>query len=387
MQILWFRSVLLASLVWFGFLASLLGAADPEAIYKEATEKREAGDIAGAIEGYSRVLELDPQAVEVWFERGTARMIRCDWGAARADFSQIIHLNPEHVRAYRLRGAVLQEEKDYEGAMADLDRAVALDPYHAGTYSTRGEIRSAQERWEEALVEFNESIRLDDSMPGVFFQRAKVLSALGEARAAIEDYTRVLKQNPKFAEAWRARAWLRFQAYEWEEAIADARIVLELEPKSADAARAVGFAQFGARDYAASAVTLGKAADLAGDELGDRAFPIFMRHLALVRQGAPDDRLKKELASWDPESWATAIGRFLLGELSEDELDGLAEQGEHRDGRQCEVNFYIGVLRLHAGDKPTARLRFRASVAAKMTDYIEHTLAYNELFEVEPWKK
>jgi len=388
MQFSLWRSAILGVFLWLGGFASLLAAADLEKLLEEASQKREARDLVGAIAIYDRMLEQDSKAEHVWFERGTAKLFSGDWSGARADFTQTIRLNPQHVLAYRLRAAVLQEEKDYENAMADLDRAVSIDPDRAETYTARGEIRSAQERWDQAMAEFDQAIGLGDTSWNAYFHRARVHSARGDGRSAYSDYSDALEMNPEFAQGWQERAWLQFGNYEWKDAIADGRRALELKPESADAARVIGCSHFGARDYAAAAEMLGQAADWTNhDDHVNRALALFLRHLALRRQGAEDDRLKTEVSSWDPDLWTTAIGRYLLGQSSEDELDRLAETGsDDQEGRECEVNFFIGVYRLQAGDTSTARLRFRTAVAKKLPDYIEQTLAWNELFGLDPWR-
>ena len=191
---------------------------------------------------------------------------------------------------------------------------------------------------------------------------------------------------PDQADALHQRAWLHFAARNWPAAIADGRKVLTLVPESVTACRVTGYAEFGAGDYAGAADTLGRAADLAGDDLDQKAFALFIRHLAAQRAGKPDDRLKRAVATWPADTWAATIGCFLTGELSEEKFDELTEAADPAEnaGRECEANFYIGMVRLQAGDKPTARLRFRAAIATKVTTFVEFTLSERELERLKP---
>jgi lipoprotein NlpI len=80
--------------------------------------------------------------------------------------------------------------------------------------------------------------------------------------------------------------------------------------------------------------------------------------------------------------WVQAIAKFIVGQISEDELETAAkdtpDDGELM-GRACEMHFYIGLARKQAGDKSTARLRFQSAIGTDQKTYIEHALASAEL--------
>lgn len=82
-----------------------------------------------------------------------------------------------------------------------------------------------------------------------------------------------------------------------------------------------------------------------------------------------------------------AIGKFIAGQIDEAQLEAIAENGPDEKTRAeqlCEAHFYIALVRLHAGDRPTARLRFRAAEATQKTKFFEHTLAKAELQRLAP---
>lgn len=55
-----------------------------------------------------------------------------DWAGAIAHFTRAIELNPNYIPAYTNRGASKNAMGDIEGALADLNKVLALDPKAPG---------------------------------------------------------------------------------------------------------------------------------------------------------------------------------------------------------------------------------------------------------------
>ncbi len=103
---------------------------------------KELGDYAAALEDYSRVLALAPDAY--WFNRrGLTYEELKDFEHAKADYSRAIELDPKWAVAYNNRGFAKLNLKDFAGAKQDFQTAIKLDPSAptpyvnlAGTYWT-----------------------------------------------------------------------------------------------------------------------------------------------------------------------------------------------------------------------------------------------------------
>ena len=95
-----------------------------------ASAYREMGDLEAALEDYTYVLELHPDAY--WFNR---------------------------------RGLVYEELKQFEEAIADYTRALELEPKWAVAYNNRGFARLNLKQFEKAKSDFETAIRLDPSAP------------------------------------------------------------------------------------------------------------------------------------------------------------------------------------------------------------------------------
>ena len=65
-------------------------------------------------------------------------MSAVDYDIVKKDLDQVIQLAPDFVYAYFNRGNVMSSLKDYRGALADYDKAIELSPAFAEAYYNRG---------------------------------------------------------------------------------------------------------------------------------------------------------------------------------------------------------------------------------------------------------
>lgn len=360
---------------------NVLAAEKIEKLFSDGNAKFDAGEYAAAIEVYNSILEQEPKADNVLVRRAIAKHSLKDVSGARADLAQAISLNPQHPDAYRVRAMIRYQANDLTGILADVDKAVQYDPENALVHAMRGEIRAELGNLTEALSDFGRAIELAAEVPAYFHARGLIHNRLGNSSQALADYSRAIRLDPNYSPAMSDRAWLRFHRAEWAAAIADGRRTIELTPTAADAMRLVGYAHFAQGDYAAAVEILDQA--IAADKTtGGAAFAMFIRHFAKLRLNQPDRLVATSWGHWSDEPWTQSIGRFIAGQVDEEQIEAAARDTKEEttlSDRLCEMHFYIGLSRLQAGDKSTARLRFEASRATKATTFIEYTLAQAEL--------
>lgn len=380
-----------------------LHAADQDALeqrFQEANAKVDSGEFQPALDIYNEILEAEPKAGNVWVMRAIAKWKLKDLSGARADLAQAISLHPDNIDAYRVRGQMRYEAKDYTNSLADFTKAIdlvktnvkaiaaagddegahAYETENAELYGMRAEVENKLEDHPSAIHDLTRAIELKPDYVAAFYLRGQLYEASNEPTAAEEDYSKAIELSPKHADALNNRAWVRFHALKWDDAIADGKKALEIAPKAAVAMRVVGYAQFAKGDYAEAAKTLAAAAD--ADPTSGAAYALFVRHHALLRTGGVDKRLATSWGNWKDDPWLQAIAKFLTSQIDEDTLEAAAkdtpDDGELA-GRACEMHFYIGLARLQAGDKPTARLRFRSALNTEQKTYIEDALSHAEL--------
>ena len=81
---------------------------------------------------------MKPYLSEPYFFRGLAKLNLDDYEGAIQDYSKAIELNPNYFHAYMYRGVAWHNLRKYEEAMADYAQAIALEPRDAYVYANRG---------------------------------------------------------------------------------------------------------------------------------------------------------------------------------------------------------------------------------------------------------
>jgi tetratricopeptide (TPR) repeat protein len=84
------------------------------------------GDQMGAVEAYSKVLEMKPQDAPAFYSRGAAYFGLGSYWQAIKDFTRAIELNPQFAKAYSSRGAAWYKLGDRRQAFTDLRIAAGL---------------------------------------------------------------------------------------------------------------------------------------------------------------------------------------------------------------------------------------------------------------------
>lgn len=116
-------------------------------------------------------------------------------------------------------------------------------------------------------------------------------------------------------------------------------------------------------------------------------FPRFRVWLIRARLGeteAATSELQTYLAgrtTGKPDDWASKVGHFLTGQLSELEFLAAAKDADQKTeaSKLCQAYFYAGSKRLFAGDKATAMDYLQRSIATDRKDFIEYASAVAEL--------
>ena len=103
-----------------------------------------------AAKHYTQAIQLDPNQVSAYNNRGLVYQHKGDYKEAIKDFDRAINLDPNDAIAYYNRGLVYQHKGDYEKAIADYTQAIQLTPDLAQAYSNRGEVLLHLRDWEKA---------------------------------------------------------------------------------------------------------------------------------------------------------------------------------------------------------------------------------------------
>ena len=202
---------------------------------------------------------------------------------------------------------------------------------------------------EGAIADHTKAIELKPDFANAYHSRGIAKQAKGDMDGAFADYTSAIELNPKLAWAYYGRGCLRYNAHAFTDALDDFRKTIKLDSSN---------------EYARFQVWL----ICARQGETEAATTELQTYLAGRTTGKLDD-------------WASKIGHFLVGQLSEPEFLTATKNADQKKekGQSCEAYFYAGSKRLFAGDKPMAEDYFQKSITTDQKDYMEYLNAAAEL--------
>ena len=188
--------------------------------------KYQAEDYFGAIEDFSKVIELDASIYSVYFAyfgRGQAKSKIEDFLGAIDDYGKAIKLvgdgygiNLHHLKDNRKNISVISHQvhlscavvkskiKDYSGAIADYSKAIKLNPDDFQAYAGRGEARLEVRDFRGAIEDFSKVTGFFPHNPLAYIKRGQAKSIINDHAGAIDDYSKVIKLNPYYWDAYDA---------------------------------------------------------------------------------------------------------------------------------------------------------------------------------------
>jgi tetratricopeptide (TPR) repeat protein len=159
----------------------------------EGIGQHQAGNLNGAIESYSKAIEIDPKFAAAFHFRGKAHAGLDDLKAAVSDQTKAIRIEPKFVDALMDRGTLMRTSGNYDGAISDFSRVIKL------------------------TKDIN-----------AYFQRGLSYLGKNDYNRAIADFTQVIKSAPNFAEAYRQRAIAYSKSGDMTRAQADEATVADM---------------------------------------------------------------------------------------------------------------------------------------------------------------
>ena len=310
--------------------------------------------------------------------------------------------------------------KDYAGAIADLTRALAINPLDADLHGARGDAYRATGNLDEAINDYGAAegftpeqlgdYRMPEQLRSLVLARGRQRQQAGDTTGAARDFAAIGKDA-----GWAAEDLLRTHdsagamrvldpviaaapMAELHAARADARRMLPGQQAAAEAdyTQAIELARQGKMQIPANQRVLpahwlykrghvrrwlgnftGAAEDFraALPQLGtgsiinrsDAALWLFL----VQGEAGHRDEAGRELQATDRTDWWPAgqqTARFLLGEITESELDAIVAKS-NQDGDRLKAELLSGLLRRQAGDEAGAFARFRQ--AARRTSHDE----------------
>ncbi len=153
---------------------------DAVAIFNQAQEIHEKGDIAGAIALYKKALKVFPDFPEAEYQCGSALLSLGQKADAERAFRRAVELRPDWTLPLTSLGSLLLSEGDLTGAEKFLSKAIEIDDQSFPALAAMAELKL---RTKAPALVLNELLTKITTLTG----KAKPTASLWTARAALEN--------------------------------------------------------------------------------------------------------------------------------------------------------------------------------------------------------
>ncbi|HEV3165939.1 MAG TPA: tetratricopeptide repeat protein, partial [Isosphaeraceae bacterium] len=127
---------------------------------KRGNERLAKGDLDGAIEEFTKAIQLDPKIFIAYVGRGHAYDLKKDYDKAIGDYTEAIKLRPEDEALYNFRGSAYRSKGDYDSALADHSKAIELRPKDPWSYFFRAQVYELKDLPDRAIDDLTRAIEV-----------------------------------------------------------------------------------------------------------------------------------------------------------------------------------------------------------------------------------
>jgi tetratricopeptide (TPR) repeat protein len=197
-----------------------------------AHELKERGRQAEALTAYDRAIELDPENVIAWGNKGWTLNELGQHTDALAACERATDLQPNEALAWNLKGLPLNDLGRHTEALAAYDRAIGLKPNNAIFWNNKGHVLNNLGQHAEALAAYDRAISLKPNEALAWHNKGWTLNELGRPAEALAAYNRAIELKPDFTCAWKNRGRAKLGIGLVNEAIEDLRRAITLKGTS-----------------------------------------------------------------------------------------------------------------------------------------------------------
>lgn len=201
-------------------------------------------DLQGAIEDLTKAIQIYPDYLEAYSNRGFIQSQLGNLQGALADYNQALVIHSICSSAYdrsiiclilRNRSSVLLNLGDFQGAIDDLTRVIQLNSNDYEAYSERGYILYKLGNLQLALQDINTAIQLNPNNAANYCHRGNIYAALEEHFQEIKDFSSAIQLDSKYVLAYCNRGVAYYKSGNLQKAIDDLNIAIQLDPNCAHA--------------------------------------------------------------------------------------------------------------------------------------------------------
>ena len=222
---------------------------DVLAYNNRGNSRQKSNDYQGAFDDHNKAIAINPKFAPGYLNRGNTKQELKDFLGAITDYNKAIEINAQYVLAYSNRGNAKTELGDHQGGIADFNKAIEINPQFADAYSNRGISKSDLGDKQGAISDYNKAIGIDPQHPVAYSNRGIAKRHLGDAQGAIVDYNKAITINAQDAPAYNNRGYAKHTLKDYQGAILDYNKAIKINPKFATAYNNRGWSKYLQGDF------------------------------------------------------------------------------------------------------------------------------------------
>jgi len=195
-----------------------------------------------AIKHYDRVLEIEPNNVEAWANKGMALGHLGKYDEAIDSYDRALEIEPNYALALYNKGSALGNRGKFNEAIDSYDRALEIEPNYALAWSNKGVVFGNMGKYNEEIECYDRALEIEPNYALALYNKGSALGNRGKFNEAIECYYKALEIEPNNVEAWANKGSALGHLGKYDEAIECYDRALEIEPTYVLALRNKGVA-------------------------------------------------------------------------------------------------------------------------------------------------
>jgi len=206
-----------------------------EAYYNRGVLFQELGKLEKAKQSYDQAIQLKHDYTEAYNNCGVALQDLGQFREAMSYFDQAIRQNSDYAQAYNNRGVTLKGLGRLEEAMQNCDKAIQIKPDYTEAYINRGNVFKEMQLLEPALNSYNKAKQLNPDFALAFNNCGVTLKELGRMEEAVHNYNKAIQIKSDYAEAYNNLGAVLQETGKLKSALRNCDKAIELKPDYAEA--------------------------------------------------------------------------------------------------------------------------------------------------------
>ena len=185
-------------------------------------------DFEGAIDYFTKAIELMPNDKTIYEHRGIAYFYIENYLKAIEDYTTAIELGENDKSIYKNRGIAYMWIKDYPNAIEDFTKAVDLGENNKDVYEHRGIAYLYRKEFAKAIDDLTKAIDLGSNGESIYIGRGLAYLCINDYLKAVEDFSKVIQSEKNKKTVYRFRGFAYVYNGDYTKAIEDFTQVVKL---------------------------------------------------------------------------------------------------------------------------------------------------------------